>query len=114
MTAPQRQLVLLYTASQNKCKAISNTIYTVDNTSKDTTEVMATYATSEKEKMIKNIRNESIIGTIAIVILAVIEFAGTFEVYYRGCYGVCHCICCEDGNQVTYWLIHLWIIASKI
>ena len=36
MTAPHRQLVLLYTASQKKCKARSNTIYTADNTSKDT------------------------------------------------------------------------------
>lgn len=43
---------------------------------KETAEVMATYATSEKETMIKNIRNESIIGTIAIVILAVLDFAG--------------------------------------
>lgn len=43
---------------------------------KDTADVMATYATSEKEIMIKSIRNESIIGTIAIVILAVLEFAG--------------------------------------
>lgn len=43
---------------------------------KETAKVMATYATSEKETMIKNIRNESIIGTIAIVILEVLEFAG--------------------------------------
>lgn len=43
---------------------------------KETAEVMATYANSEKETIIKNIRNESIIGTIAIVILAVLEFAG--------------------------------------
>lgn len=42
---------------------------------KETAEVMATYANSEKETMIKSIRNESIIGTIAIVILAVLEFA---------------------------------------
>ncbi|MGN0169463.1 MAG: helix-turn-helix domain-containing protein [Lachnospiraceae bacterium] len=42
---------------------------------RETAEVMATYANSEKENMIKSIRNESIIGTIAIVILAVLELA---------------------------------------
>ena len=43
---------------------------------KETAEVMATYATSEKETIIKGIRNESIIGTVAIVVLAVLEFIG--------------------------------------
>ena len=43
---------------------------------KETAEVMATYATSEKETIIKDIRNESIIGTVAIVVLAVLEFIG--------------------------------------
>ena len=43
---------------------------------KETVEMMATYATSEKEAMLKNIRNESIMGTIALVVLAVIEFTG--------------------------------------
>lgn len=43
---------------------------------KETAEVMATYATSEKETIIKCIRNESIIGTVAIVVLAVLEFIG--------------------------------------
>ncbi len=41
---------------------------------KETAEVMATYANSERETMIKNIRNESIIGVIAIVVMAVIEY----------------------------------------
>lgn len=43
---------------------------------KETAEVMANYANTEKETMIKSIRNESIIGTIAIIILAVIELVG--------------------------------------
>ncbi len=44
---------------------------------RETAEVMATYAKSEKETMIKNIRNESIIGVVAMVILAVIELTDT-------------------------------------
>lgn len=43
---------------------------------KETAEVMASYANAEKETMIRSIRNESIIGTVAIVILAVLELAG--------------------------------------
>lgn len=43
---------------------------------KETAEVMASYANAEKETLIKSIRNESIIGTVAIVILAVLELAG--------------------------------------
>lgn len=35
MTEPHRHFVLLYTASQKKCKAKSDTMYTADNTSND-------------------------------------------------------------------------------
>ncbi|MGM9947682.1 helix-turn-helix domain-containing protein [Floccifex sp.] len=41
---------------------------------KETVEGMAIYATLEKETMIKNIRNISFIGTIAIVVSIILEY----------------------------------------
>lgn len=43
---------------------------------KETAEKMADYAKVEKETIIRNIRNESIMGTVALVVLALIETIG--------------------------------------
>jgi len=40
---------------------------------------LSDYANAEKEKLIKNIRSESIIGTIAIVVYGVLEVSGAME-----------------------------------
>ena len=41
---------------------------------------LSDYANAEKEKLIKNIRSESIIGTIAIVVYGVLEVSGQWNV----------------------------------
>lgn len=46
---------------------------------KEVADKLSDYANAEKEKLIKNIRSESIIGTIAIVVYGVLEVSGAME-----------------------------------
>lgn len=46
---------------------------------KEVADKLSDYANAEKEKLIKNIRSESIIGTIAIVVYGILEVSGAME-----------------------------------
>ena len=46
---------------------------------KEVADKLSDYACAEKEKIIKNIRNQSIIGTVALIIYCVIELSGAMS-----------------------------------
>lgn len=70
---------------------------------KETAEVMATYANAEKETMIKSIRNESIMGTIAMGILAAFDLSG---IQSSGLVGYIY-LYCDTLVYVTVLMIFL-------